>query len=379
MRLALNAQPVDDVTPDVVAATEPALAGIPGQPALAGIPGQPALAGIQGQPTLAGVPAQPVIALLSNPRSTGNLAMLPAVRTFVAAHPNIFHYEVDDVAEIPAALRSIARMKPVVLAINGGDGTVQKALTELYHGGHFGESIPPVAVLPNGKTNLIAQDLGATGNPLVALDHLLTITRGGLDSRLVQRPLIELTDGSVGSVPVLGMFLGGAGLAEMILYCRHKIYPLGLPNWLSHLVTVLALMLSGILRAPVRWLPKGALKLRVSVVRHGRLEGKFLFLMVTTLDRVLLNTRTQATQPGTMKLMAIEHGPATVLRSGWAMLFGRLGHTPVEGVHLDGGDEIRIDGERPSVILDGEFYQAAKGGSIVLRTTAPVEFVSLAA
>src|SRR3546814_15601533 len=40
-------------------------------------------------------------------------------------------------------------------------------------------------------------------------------------------------DGRAGSRPVLGMFLGGAGLADYILYCRHKIYPLGLSNGLS--------------------------------------------------------------------------------------------------------------------------------------------------
>ena len=63
--------------------------------------------------------------------------------------------------------KTIARVKPKVLVINGGDGTVQAALTELYHGGHFGDNPPPVAVLPNGKTNLIAHDLGADGDPIV--------------------------------------------------------------------------------------------------------------------------------------------------------------------------------------------------------------------
>jgi hypothetical protein len=40
--------------------------------------------------------------------------------------------------------------------------------------------------------------------------------------------------------PVLGMFLGGAGLADIMLYCRNKIYPLGLPNWLSHALAAMA-------------------------------------------------------------------------------------------------------------------------------------------
>ena len=116
-----------------------------------------------------------LVALLSNPRSTGNKALLPRIRSFVAQHPNIFHYEMESVAEVPDALEMISRVKPAVLVINGGDGTVQAALTELYHGGHFQGSSPPVAVLPNGKTNLIALDLGATGDPLRALKQILDI------------------------------------------------------------------------------------------------------------------------------------------------------------------------------------------------------------
>ena len=112
------------------------------------------------------------IALLSNPRSTGNRALLPQVRAFCDLHKDIFHYEVEDVAQIACALKTIALVRPKVLVINGGDGTVQAALTELHHGGHFGPNPPPVAVLPSGKTNLIAHDLGAVGDPLEALERV---------------------------------------------------------------------------------------------------------------------------------------------------------------------------------------------------------------
>ena len=97
--------------------------------------------------------SRPRIALLSNPKSTGNLAQLPRVRAFCAEHPDIFHYEVEQAAQIGEALKTIARVHPALLVINGGDGTVQVALTEIYNGGHFGETPPPVAVLPSGKTN----------------------------------------------------------------------------------------------------------------------------------------------------------------------------------------------------------------------------------
>ena len=44
------------------------------------------------------------VALLSNPRSTGNRALLPRVREYCAAHPDIFHYEVEDVDQIGEAI-----------------------------------------------------------------------------------------------------------------------------------------------------------------------------------------------------------------------------------------------------------------------------------
>src|SRR3546814_6874345 len=96
--------------------------------------------------------------------------------------------------------------------LNGGDGTVQAALTELYQGEHFKGKVPPIAVLPNGKTNLIALDLGTYGDPLKALDRIVDIAKTGLDEHVVARELISLSDGRAGSRRVLGMFLGGAGL-----------------------------------------------------------------------------------------------------------------------------------------------------------------------
>ena len=161
-------------------------------------------------------------------------------------------------------------MRPDVLVINGGDGTVQAALTELYHGGHFGATPPPVAVLPNGKTNLIAHDLGADGDPIVALERVLKLARTDLVPHIVSRELIALTggrNGEAGERPVLGMFLGGAGLADTILYCRHKIYPLGLPNWLAHGLTFLMGLVSVIVGRSSRLLPAKWAPLKISVVK----------------------------------------------------------------------------------------------------------------
>ena len=63
------------------------------------------------------------IALLSNPRSTGNILQLPRVRAFCAEHPDIFHYEVERAEQVGDALKTIARVRPRVLVINDGQFT----------------------------------------------------------------------------------------------------------------------------------------------------------------------------------------------------------------------------------------------------------------
>jgi diacylglycerol kinase family enzyme len=324
------------------------------------------------------------IALLSNPRSTGNRAILPRIRSFCTSHPEIFHYEVEHVDQIATALRTIARVEPRVLVINGGDGTVQATLTELYNSDFFEGAPPPVAVLPNGKTNLIALDLGATGDPIEALARVLEIAKGDLAEHVVTRELIALShepDGVSDTLkPVIGMFLGGAGLAEVMLYCRNKIYPLGLPNWLSHALAAMALLVTLVLGLRAAFLPLKAQPVKVSLIRQGELNGRFSLLIVTTLRKLLLGSSiASGSRTGALQLMVIDQNPLALLRALFAGLFGGLGSGLVRGVHFGRGDEIRIEGDRSSVILDGELFQANTGRPIVLRQTSPLPFVRLAA
>ncbi|HET9427465.1 MAG TPA: acylglycerol kinase family protein [Allosphingosinicella sp.] len=321
-----------------------------------------------------------LVALLSNPRSTGNQSLLPRVRSFCAAHDDIFHYEVEHADQIGAALRTIARVKPKVLVINGGDGTVQTALTELHHGDQFGGNPPPVAVLPNGKTNLIAHDLGAEGDPIVALERVLELARTDMSLNIVQRELISLTDGDPTRRPVLGMFLGGAVLADTMLYCRHRLYPV-LPTGIAHVVALVLGLLSILLGSWARFLPLTAKPLKVSVLKQGVLQGRFAFVMVTTLQRLLFSGNMPAVgqRTGAMQLLVIERSFPALIKALVASIRGRLGRYRLDGVHLQRGDEIRIEGDHSNVILDGELFEANCGRPIVLRPTGPVPFLRLAA
>jgi hypothetical protein len=323
--------------------------------------------------------SRPRIALLSNPKSTGNIAQLSRIRDYCADHPDIFHYEVERAEQIGDALRTIARVRPKILIINGGDGTVQAALTEIHNGGHFGTQPPPVAVLPNGKTNLIALDLGAQGDPIVALERLVLLAQSDLSPHIVARELIALRCDPL-SRPVIGMFLGGAGLADTMLYCRDKIYPLGLPNGLAHVLTAFALVVKLLLRVKAGFLPPDPQPLSVSMHEEGsRISGRFSLLAVTTLEKLLLSSELGGRREGVLKLLAVDERPSTILRGLVASLAGKLGREKVRGVHFEEANQITIHGDDSNVILDGEMFRAQRGNPINLTPAMPLSFVKLAA
>ncbi|MBB3763126.1 diacylglycerol/lipid kinase family protein [Sphingomicrobium lutaoense] len=319
------------------------------------------------------------IALLSNPRSTGNIAQLPRIREYCAEHPDIFHYEVDEVAQIGNALKMIARIKPTILVINGGDGTVQAALTEVHNGGHFADGAPPLAVLPSGKTNLIALDLGAEGDPIAALEKLTEIAARDLSPHLVAKELIALRHGGDDQLPVIGMFLGGAGLADIMLYCRHKLYPTGLPNGICHVLTAIAVLFQNIFGMRGSYLPPAPSEMGIGIDRERRLTGRFSLLLVTTLDKLLLSRDLEGNGKGGLKVIAVEEKRFTLLRAIAASLRGKLGKKPLDGVHVTESDEVSIEGGMSPVILDGEMFSASEGRPILLRKAQPLSFVKIAA
>ena len=313
------------------------------------------------------------VALLSNGRSAGSQGRLAGVRAFCASSGGIFHYEVDDLSQIEVAMRVIARVRPRVLVVNGGERAVQAVLAALVGGGAFGDTPPPIAVLPIGRTNLIARDLGADGDPIVVLKRIVEVARGDLAPHVVRRELIALSAGS--TQPVFGMFAGAGGLAEAMLYCRNRIYPLGLPSRLCHFLTGCAALLS-LVPLPGRLLPRRPPPIRLTLQDSKRLEGRFQLLMVTTLERMLAP---RAPSSGTLKMMAVERRLVPMLRTAFAASRGRLGDRGSRGVHLGRGAELRIEGDGSGVILDGALFRARAGEPIVLRTTPALPFLSLAA
>lgn len=323
------------------------------------------------------IPRAAIVAVVSNPRSNRNKTQRGRVRRYCDGRPEIVHFELSRPGDLDRALDRIAASRVRVIAVNGGDGTVQAVLNRVHGADAPKRALPPIAVLPSGRTNLIAKDLGAMGDPIAALERLIETARAGLKPQLVERQLIALDAGD-GEAPKLGMFLAAGALAEIMLYCRHRIYPLNLPNWLAHLITVVAGLISVVTDSRAGWLPPSP---RQSVVSIGRREmhGRFQVLMVSTLHALVLTGRLKPPRDGTLGLVAMERRRMTAVRAVIAAFIGRIGTVDIPGLHFEAGDEIHLGREHSAVIMDGETFEAAPGQGIVLRPAPSVAFVHLGA
>ena len=69
-------------------------------------------------------------------------------------------------------------------------------------------------------------------------------------------------------------------------------------------------------------------------------------LAVTTLEKLLLSFELEGKREGTLKLLAIEERPGSLIGALAASIGGKLGRSKVRGVHYAEADQITIESER---------------------------------
>lgn len=169
----------------------------------------------------------PLVGMVRNPRShrnKGHEAEDPAAAEVLV---ETTHKR----KELAGVLDRFARQGIDFLAVDGGDGTVRDVLTS--GAAIFGENWPPLIVLPKGKTNALAADLGLPG------DWSLTraIERARAGSFATRRPLV-VADATHPEARVQG-FLLGAGLFTRATSLGQSAHRLGAFNAVAVAVTAL--------------------------------------------------------------------------------------------------------------------------------------------
>ena len=97
--------------------------------------------------------------VIENPWSQQNKKRKEPLEDAVRTDQDIAYARLDQFTDLPKVLKDFAEQGVELLVLSGGDGTVQGCLTLLSDKSPF-ERMPPIAILPDGMTNMTAADVG---------------------------------------------------------------------------------------------------------------------------------------------------------------------------------------------------------------------------
>ncbi len=312
------------------------------------------------------------LAVITNRGSTRNLRGDNWVDPMLSAEVNVVHVQIDRADQVADAVRQSAAFGAQTIAVNGGDGTADLVFAALLNSSAYG-ALPALALLPAGKTNMTTAGWSLTGTPEAALARVLQSRRDGTLARhIVNRPVLALRQNAA-MPPLYGAFFGAAEIVDGIHFCRRHIYPLKLPNTLSHMAAMSVLLWRGLLARGDR----GAV--HISDGRDVVEQGNFFAVAVTALDELLLGL-----QPATASDDGAEPLHYISLRAGLRPIAGMLPALMHRRITSGAGRTVRRMDRitlrfTGAYTLDGELYEASSEQPLELDGNHRLNFIRLPA
>ena len=318
------------------------------------------------------------IGMLNNPLSGGNRKGLHKIRKTAAAMlPEVLQHEVQTPEDVATSLADFARREVNMVLINGGDGTVQAALTGIFNKNPF-ETMPLLAVLRSaGTTSMIAGDVGLKGSRENALQKLFRWThakKGG--AAVLQRPVLKVQVPSE-KKPVYGMFFGAAAIYQASLFCNQKIHAKVLRGEFAAGVAFARFLLAVFLRDHK---VVSAVPITTRLDQNPPKQQKYLMLFITTLQRLFLGLRPfWGSESKPLHYTTIGWRPQHLFRSAPHVIRGKRGPfvNPANGYrsHNVAAVALYLDS---GFNLDGELYNPdSKLGPVVVSYGGQASFLQL--
>ena len=316
------------------------------------------------------------LGVLSNPNSGGNRKGLAAVKQVLRNQAGALHREAVTIPDTAAVLVEFMRNGVDLVAINGGDGTIQTVLTALFDRKPY-EQIPLLAILRAGTDSIIARDIGIRGSRDRGLRKLINwACKPDGTGALVTRPVIRLQTSSRQD-PLYGMIFGAAVIYQAILFCRRNIHTMGVTGALAPSLTLVRFLLGVIRRNPQF---AAAAPLAIELDRAAPIRNDFLMVLVSTVNRFFLGLRPfWGTETGALQFTAVADRARYLMRVLPSMARGqrcRL-RTPDNGYFSHNADEVRLKLNH-GFMLDGELHPVGPDTQeIILNNGGQATFLTL--
>lgn len=313
------------------------------------------------------------ILVLSNAATPRARRAVPGLRDALPESTNVRHLVSDDAAAADALLAAERWQGDDLLVINGGDGSVQHALTVLL-GQRAAAALPRIACLPGGSTNMTAYDLNRHRRMRDCLATLRRLAAAPAAAAPEPRPVVRV---STSGTAHCGLFFGAGTIVQGVEYFQERLRGAGGRHELAA-GAALARTVWGIARGeppfsaplaatlcgPPLWPEESTLSLRLA--------------FATTLDRLFLGMRPYwGDAAGPLKVTAVERRAPGFVRRLPRLLRGRpdATMTRANGYHSGRAAALHLT-FRGSYTLDGELFPAA-GDRMRVCATEPVRFEPL--
>jgi diacylglycerol kinase (ATP) len=317
------------------------------------------------------------VGVLINPESGTIREGLQALLHVLDRYKTAIYRLVVKPQDVAGALATMAAQQVDVLAVCGGDGTVQAVLTALFHNGPFAV-LPSLALIAGGTSNMTAADVGVGGKPARALRCVLAWSEGmGPTGQVIRRPILRV-DGGAGSAPQFGMFFSAAGIVRVTRVrhvtrrrARSKLMRGGLGTAVTVGQYLLGLALGHRVVEPTP----------IAVCLDGQVHSmnNYLALFITTLERLNPGIRPYWGEGrGPLRYTAVAYQPRNLLLAAPSLIRGRPSRylTPESG-YTSGNIHEAVLQLQTECALDGEILRSVPPRALAVTYGGEVDFVRL--
>lgn len=307
------------------------------------------------------------LGIITNPLSGQNArrGLLPRVRELLRGHSAVAQCEASTVEAMGAAVDELLRADAEIIAVNGGDGTVQAVLTALLRARLA--ALPLLAVLPGGTTNTTARNVGYTRQPLHALQRLIEEAARGTIAGVVERWPVVRVDGD--GDPRFAMMFGAGAVYHGVAFFHRQVLSRGVGGQLGAgvaIATALGHVISG--RIGQLFPPLHA---DIAIDGTPVTGGPYFGILTSTITRQVLNLRPYwGVGPGRLRFSSLGYAPRGLARAILPAVRGRPSPhlRPDLGYRSENADEVRLAFDS-GYVLDGQLF-ASSGPPLGLTLSA---------
>ncbi len=303
--------------------------------------------------------------IICNPKSHRNRSSVESTKPFVSG--TVLAATPLTQAELAEVLADFKRLNIELLVIDGGDGTIRDVLT--CGATIWTDAWPEVAIVPSGKTNALALDLGIPDD--WSLGRALTAAR---DGHVIARSPIEVV--RAGATPLRG-FLFGAGAFVSATALAQRTHRAGAFKGVAvGLATGWAILQTLVGRASSEWRRGERMHVRYADAAEAGEQADTdvarYILLASTLVRMPVGVRPFGRPREGMKTLLVDSPPRRLALAAPLIVGGssaawldRAGYHHIDTPSFD----LTI---AAGFILDGEVYP---GGDLTVRQAPAIRFV----